>query len=188
MIYILIPTTPERDKRLQETLASIKKSICDQEIEIVIDVNEYEGFVKPVIRMLNKIEGLCMIVPNDVILWPSAIQRCYNEYIRNFPDNDGLVGWGSEGMEIDYMCFPFAHSRTMREIVNPIYFHNFSDREWTEIMKKRGKYYPIRNATCTHNHYTKYPELLDKTYQINEDTSSADGKIYWERFDKGFPK
>ena len=188
MIYCLIPTTPDRNKRLLETIESIQKSVCNQRVQVLIDYNNYEGFVRSALRLVNSIDGLCMIVPNDVILGADAIQQCYNAYIKNFPDNDGLVGWTDGLMEIEYMCFPFAHSRTLRELINPVYFHNFSDREWTEIMKARERYFPITTPLCIHNHYSRKPELLDKTYQVNEDSSSRDGKIYWERFKNGFPK
>lgn len=188
MIYCLIPTTPDRNERLWKTIESIQQSNCDQKIQILIDYNNYEGFVKSALRLVNSVDGLCMIVPNDVILWPSTIQEVYNTYIEKFPEGDGMVGWADEFMEINYMCFPFCHSRLLRELINPVYFHNFSDREWTEIMKARGKYYPITKAMCRHDHYSRDPKLRDKTYDINERTSDADGKIYWERFDKGFPK
>lgn len=41
MIYVLIPSTPERKKRLARTIRSVKASICDQPIEIKVDVNNY---------------------------------------------------------------------------------------------------------------------------------------------------
>ena len=140
------------------------------------------------LRLVNSVDGLVMQVPNDVIILPSTIQELYNTYWKEFPNDDGLVGWADGFMEIQHMCFFFAQAKLMRKLINPIYFHNFSDREWTEIMKARGKYYPITKSMCIHDHYSRDKKLLDKTYQINEDTSADDGKIYWERFDLGFPK
>ena len=186
MIYCLIPTTPDRNKRLFETLESIFRSNCDQKIQVIIDYNEYEGLVKSVLRMVNSVDGLCTIVPNDVIIGPSTLQELYNTYIKEFPNNDGMVGWSDGFMEIQHMCMPFCQAKLLREIVNPIYFHNFSDREWTEIMKRRGKYYPITKSMCIHNHYSRNPALKDKSYEINERTSSDDGKIFWQRFEEGF--
>ena len=186
MIYVLIPTTPDREKRLKKTIESVKKSVCTEPLEIVTDLNNYEGYVKSVLRMVNKIDGLVIVLNNDMIVEPDTIQILYDAYIKAFPYDDGLCGFGDTDFDLNVNCAPFAHTKVLREIINPVYFHNFVDREWTGIMQHRGKYLPVPNAVIHHEHYSKNPELLDETYKVNQDLSDADGKIYYERKERNF--
>lgn len=189
IIYCLIPTTPDREERLKKTLVSIKNSNCNQELNIVIDENEYEGYVKSVLRMLGKVSGLCVVVPDDIEVWPSTIQALYNAYIDKFPKNDGLCVYGDHNWDLNVFGLPFAHSDTLKEIINPEYFHNFHDKEMCEIMRMRGKYLPVPQAQVTHRHYQWYPELeKDKTYQVGEMSSAKDGELYNSRREKNFNK
>lgn len=188
MIYVLIPTTPDREDRLQKAIASVKRSMCDQPIEIIVEYNNYEGMIKPLLRMVNRVDGLAILITNDIEIMPSTIQELYNAYIKNFPDNDGLVGWGDGLIKLDEMCFPFAHTKVLREIIHPAYFHNFADRDWTAVMKLRGKYLAVTRPLCTHNHYSRNPALKDKTYEVNESTSDADSLVYAQRKEKNFQK
>jgi hypothetical protein len=187
LINILIPTTPERKEGLNRAIASVKRSNCSQELNIVVDLNEYEGYVKSVLRMLDKVEGLCMVVTDDIEVWPSSIQALYSAYTEAFPNNDGLCVYGDEHWDLKAFGLPFAHSKTLKEIINPDYFHNFHDKEMCEIMKGRNKYLPVSHAQVSHYHYQWYPKLeRDKTYQIGEMTSEKDGAIYNMRRVKNF--
>lgn len=188
MINILIPTTPDRKKRLEKAVVSVIRSNCNQNLNIIIDTNEYEGYVKSVLRMLDKVDGLTMVVTDDIELWPSTIQALYDAYTQTFPDNDGLCVYGDENWDLKNFGLPFAHSSVLKETINPIYFHNFHDKEMCDVMKLRGKYLPVPHARITHDHYTRKPELHDKTYQVGEDSSNADGEIYNMRRAKNFNK
>lgn len=187
MINILIPTTPDRRERLQKTLDSIKASNCNQEFNIIIDENEYEGYVKSVLKMLDRVEGFCMVIPNDVEIWPSTIQALYNAYTEAFPNNDGLCVYGDHHWDLNIFGLPFAHSRILKEIINPIYFHNFHDKEMCEIMRMRGKYLPVPQAQVWHRHYLWDKNALkDKTYEVGEASSKKDGELYMMRRAKNF--
>lgn len=184
MIYVLIPSTPDRERRLQRAISFVKKSRCKEPIEIVVDVNEYEGYVKSMLRLVNKVDGLAFLMGNDVEVRVPTIQNLYNCYMKNFPDQDGIVACIDElsGPDSgDSAQHPFGHTRTFRDIIFPGYFHNFVDREWTDIMKKRDKYAIARDAIITHRHYTKNRNLKDKTYLVGQQSSDADGKLYYLR-------
>lgn len=189
MINVLIPTTPERADRLKVAVDSIKRSNCDQELNIVVDVNNYEGYVKSVLRMLDKVDGLTMVVTDDLELWPTTIRALYNAYTEAFPNNDGLCVYGDEHWDLKAFGLPFAHSNTLKELINPIYFHNFADKEMCEIMKMRGKYLPVPQAQVWHHHYQwKKGTAKDRTYELGEATSDADGALYNMRRAKNFNK
>lgn len=187
MINILIPTTPDRQERVKRTIASIKASNCDQELNIVVDLNEYEGYVKSVLRMLSKVNGLCMVVTDDIEVQASTIQAVYNSYKDAFPKNDGLCVYGDKHWDLNKYGLPFAHSDTLKEIINPEYFHNFHDKEMCEIMQQRNKYRTVPEALIWHYHYQWFPEIeRDKTYQIGERSSARDGELYMLRRAKNF--
>ena len=137
--------------------------------------------------MLDKVDGLVMVISDDVEVWPSSIQALYDAYTQAFPNNDGLCVYGDEHWDLNIFGLPFAHSKVLKEIINPIYFHNFHDKEMCEIMRMRGKYLPVPHAEVWHRHYSWNREVeKDKTYQLGEKTSVTDGEIYNMRRAKNF--
>ncbi len=67
MITILIPTTPERRERLQNTIESIREHTT-QPYKLTIYENNYEGYVKAIHTLLDGIDGLVWCLNDDVIL------------------------------------------------------------------------------------------------------------------------
>lgn len=182
MINLIIPTTPERKKRLEKTLDSIKRSNCNQELNVVVDVNQYEGYVKSVLRMLNKISGITMIITDDIEVCPNTIQELYNVYTKAFPNNDGLCVYGDHHWHLGTFGLPFAHSNVLKEVINPEYFHNFQDIEMCDVMKMRGKYLPVPTALVKHNHYIWDGDVKrDETYAKGEEFSDSDNAILKRR-------
>jgi hypothetical protein len=185
-IYVLIPTTPGRKERLKRCVKSIKKSRCDQGIEIVVDVNNYKGAVKSLLRLFNKVNGLALFLGDDTWIFPDTIQRLYDAYIKAFPENDGMAVATDESVHKISFAHPFAHTQVFRQHTFPGYFHNFVDREWQDRMKFLNKYVEVPMARIMHNHFTKDSYLFDQTYKIGQDTSDADGKIFYERRGRNF--
>jgi hypothetical protein len=189
MIYVLIPTTPDRTEQLDACIAAVKASVCDQPIEIIVEMNQYEGFVKPVLRMLDRVDGICLILGNDARVTPSAIQKLYNAYTKAFPDQDGVCAC-SDGRDNhgDLICHPFGHSKTLKENIYPKYFHNFVDKDLGQVMWRKGKYIAVPDAVIQHHHYTQKGWNVEKdlTYSIGEETSESDGAIFRERWAIGF--
>lgn len=187
MIYVLIPTTPDRTIQLERCIASIKASDCNQPIEILTEMNNYEGYVKPVLRLLDKVDGLCLLLGNDTIVRRDAIQVLYDAYTRAFPNNDGLCSC-SDGRENKgrLACHPFAHSKTFKENIYPKYFHNFYDKDLGQVMWRKGKFLVVPDAVIEHHHYTQGRSEFDLTYAIGENTSRIDGETFNQRMLRGF--
>lgn len=167
----------------------MKESVCDQPIEIIVDVNQYEGFVKSVLRMLDKVDGICLLLGNDTIVTPHAIQRLYNAYMKEFPEQDGVCAC-SDGRDNhgDLICHPFGHSKTLKENIHPKYFHNFVDKDLGYVMWRKGKYLAVPNAVIEHHHYTQKNRNAkrDLTYAVGEESSKKDGAIFRAREAIGF--
>ena len=179
MIYVLIPTTPERSERLKKTLDSIKSSICDQEIKILTEVSEGEGANKPLKRLLDKVDGLVFPLGDDNTVEPDTLQLLYDAYIREFPDKDGMtLPAGSDSY--------LVHSDIMKKYFHFGYFHLYSDREFYDIMYIKRKTYRVKGAVVNHDHYTKKATLDDETYRLSVKHREADRELYEERKAKNF--
>ena len=179
MIYVLFPSTPERKERLAVAMESIRNSICDQEIEIKVDISEGEGANKPTLRLINSVDGLVICLGDDSTVEPDTIQKLYNAYIREFPDQDG-------------MCSPpncdnfLAHSNTMRKYWHPDYIHLYADRDFFDTMTFKKKVFRVLDAVIHHNHYTKNATLDDDTYRFGEKNREADRILYEKRRARNF--
>ena len=188
MIYVLIPSTPERKDRLALAVASIKASVCTQPIEIVIEISEGEGANKPFYRMLQKVDGLVFNFGDDASVASDFIQKLYDAYVENFPDQDGVCA-ADDGINDPRAIsgFALAHSKTWLENFNPEYVHLFADREWTAIMKNKNRYCPVLTAKAYHHHYTKESHIkFDKTYQWAESHQQEDAELFNKRLLMGF--
>jgi hypothetical protein len=172
-INILIPSTPERKERLEKAIASIKNSICNQTIEIKIDISEGEGANKPLVRLLNETNGLVIGFSDDMLVRQDTIQIMYDAYIENFPDRDGIVA--------PYNCDVFlAHSDTEKKYWCPDYTHLYTDRDFFDIMTRLKKIHRV-DAVIDHEHYTKNALLTDDTYRFSEAHREEDKIIYEKR-------
>jgi hypothetical protein len=186
-ISVLIPTTPDREEQLARCIAAVKASGCDQRIDIFYERNNYEGFVKPVMRMLKQVRGMCLILGNDCVVRRDAIQNLWNASLKVFPKDDGLcTGVDERPNTIKLPRHPFAHSRTLLENIYPKYFHNFVDKDLGQVMWRKGKFLVVESAVIEHHHYTVGKSEKDFTYEIGQATSDADGEIYAQRLARGF--
>ena len=187
-MYVLIPSVPERKERLQFAIDCVKRSICNQPIEVVTKINNYEGFVKPMLEMLDGVNDLVLFIGDDTETTPFAIQRLYDAYCANFKNNDGICvpcnGKNDLGEKVG--SHALMHSKTWKDVLHPGYFHNFCDREWTDIMKYRGKYCYVKDALIVHHHMEYEPIHKDATYRIGELSSTKDGELYQYRKKHGF--
>lgn len=181
MIYILLPTTPVRSERLKGAIQSIKASICNQPIEIKLEVSQGEGALKPLLRLIDSTDGICLCMSDDAVVAPDAIQILYDTYMRVFPDQDGLCVPSDGITKGEVAGFFFAHTKTLAENIHRAYFHNFADRDLSNVMKIKGKYCAVPEAVITHTHYSQDKSLDDSTYQLNESHSDTDGAIFRER-------
>lgn len=186
-ISVLIPTTPDREEQLARCVAAIRASDCDERIDIFCELNNYEGFVKPVLRMLRRVNGMCLLLGNDCIVRRDAIQQLWNASRKVFKYDNGLcTGVDEEPNSKKLPRHPFAHSRTFLENIYPKYFHNFVDKDLGQVMWRKGLYHVVNQAVIEHHHYSKQKSMLDLTYKIGEATSDADGEIYAQRLARGF--
>lgn len=186
-IYVLIPTTPDRNEQLGRCIDAVNRSICSERIEILTDLNEYEGFVKPTIRMLRRVRGMCLLLGNDVVVAPNMIQRLWDASKKNFIHDDGMCFPVDSRPNIVHLpSHPFAHSRTFLENIYPKYFHNFVDKDLGQVMWRKGKYLLVPDAMYEHMHYTTGKSAFDMTYRIGQVTSDTDGELYQQRLARNF--
>jgi len=186
MIYVLIPTTPDRKKRLRGAVASVKRSVCSEPIEIRIDVNNYEGAVKALLRLFHSVDGLALFLGDDCEVMPDTIQILHDAYVKRFPDQDGMCASADAKSLIISLAHPFAHTKTFIEHTHPGYFHNFVDREWFDRMQYRDRYLAVPKARILHNHWSKELSPIDNTYKVGEASSDADGLLYNQRRARNF--
>lgn len=186
-ITVIIPTTPDREPQLARCIAGVKASVCDQRIDIMTELNEYEGFVKPVLRVLHRVEGLCLILGNDAVVRHDSIQKLFDVYVKTFPKDDGVCYPIDERANVTRLpSHPFGHSRTLRLNIYPKYFHNFVDKDLGQVMWRRGKLKQVPESVIDHFHHVHKKAAYDMTYKIADATSDADGEIYFQRMQRGF--
>lgn len=183
MITLLLPSTPERKHKLAKAIDSVNRSVCNQPIEILTDISEEEGSVKPTLRLLEKANDLVMWYNDDLTVESYTFQNLYDALMREFPKLDGIV----LPVESDFFL---CHASILREYLYPGYIHNYSDREIYDILSAEGRTHRVENAIIRHHHpiYEKNSRLLDRTYAWATGHREEDRILYEKRKAEGFPR
>ena len=185
MINIVIPTTPERKERLKECIESIHKN-SGTEYNIHTYTSEGEGWVKAVHKALRGIEGLTVIVGDDMTFDKDWLKILEEEYWKEFPENDGLAQPYDEIHRGLVAVCPMADAENLRKYIHKGYTHNYSDRELTDIFQNKGKYLYVPESIVNHNHYVLGKAENDKTYESNKETYVEDRILYRQRINDNY--
>lgn len=181
MINILIPSTPERAERLKTCIESIEKT-ANTEFKIKTYISEGEGWVKAVHKGLEELEGLTVIVGDDMTFednWLAILEEAYNSKFKE--TKDGLVQPYDEIHKGQLAVCPMADAKVLRQRIHKGYTHNFSDTELTLIMRHLGKYMYVPQAKVNHNHPILGKAENDNTYEFSRQWYDKDKELFNER-------
>lgn len=184
MIYCIIPTTPERRKRLSKLIESLRAQ--DFPHCVVIYENQCGGVVKALHEAIKGIHGVCLILNDDMILGRGCLKELYGKYIHAFPKLDGIAQPYEDMHRGELGVSPMLHSDLVKRYWFKGYIHNFGDTELTAIFKKKGKYIIVEEAKLTHQHFLKDKKLIDKTYIATQKEYSTDEMLFIERRKNNF--
>lgn len=183
LIYILIPTTPERKEKLALTLASIAENKLPH--VVCIYESEGEGGSIALFKMLQGINGLCFVLNDDMVIAPDCLEKLYFEWLRKIPEEDVLLQPFDNINKGKLAVSPFCHSDVLKKYFYHGYIHCFADTELTEVLKAKGSYFYVPEAKMQHNHY-KITNKNDDTYQFSRDHHAVDRELYFKRKANGF--
>jgi hypothetical protein len=182
-VYVLIPTTAGRRNNLIATIDSVRKNTFPH--AIVIYENQDGGYVPAVHNMLLGINALVFIINDDMTIGSFCLATLYDEYIKRYPNFDGLLqpleqfGHGRNAVS------PFCHSDVLKKYLFKGYKHNFCDTELVAVMSALKKYAYVPTAIMFHNHF-KITRKIDDTYKISQATFKQDRQLYFQRKANGF--
>lgn len=180
MIYICIPTTPERRHRTEQLVKSIQENSQDVPHTICIYENNDGGWVPAVYNMLESINGLVWLLGSDTIVEKDALKTLYNAYTATFPLQDGICEPFNE-LQGDTLCqHPFGHTETIKKYLDKRFVHWYSDNLFTIRAKKDGKLLYVPEAKIQHNHFVNGKAEVDETYKtiFNKDTVEKDRLLF----------
>lgn len=180
MIYICIPTTPERRNRCNDLIRSIQENTEGIKYSIVVYENLDGGWVPAVYNMLENINGIVWLLGSDTIVEKDAVKTLYNVFIEAFPNQDGVCEPYNE-MHGDTLCqHPFAHADTIRKYLDKRFTHWYSDNWFTSLAKKDDKLIYVPEAKIQHNHFINGKAEKDKTYEtiFNPETIEKDRQLF----------
>ena len=127
MIYICIPTTPERRERLAELVQSIHENTKDMKYSIVVYENEDGGWVKAVHNMLQGIDGYVVLLGSDTVVTKYWLSNLWRGFWAAFPCGDGVAQPHDDINKGRLAQHPLGHSKTILKYLDTDFIHNFSD-------------------------------------------------------------
>ncbi len=180
MIHIVIPTTPDRRKRTQELVDSIRQNTTDIEYEIVVFENELGGWVPAVYEALKDINGFVWLLGSDCIVEKDALKILWDGFINRFPDKDGVAEPYNELHNGTLCQHPLGHRDTILKYLDKRFIHWYSDTWFTMQATKDNKLVYVPEAKIQHNHFINGKAEKDATYEIvfNPDTIAQDRLLF----------
>jgi len=212
-ITILIPTR-NRIEKLKKTLVSIPKLdyidtivICDNcydTLEFVRKLNNPKIFPAVVVPRYGTFGGsvVCkntyssdvqdglLYATDDVIFRENAIQNAFECFNKNFPDDDGVVGFVQEGNAfhptgVGLVGQKFLQRYPDKKLFFPGYFH-FACQEIHDLCQKLGgKFIQEKQASVLHKHPCNFREEMDQTHIDARIRKREDHALIKERKAKG---
>lgn len=191
-IDIIIPTRNRWDK-LQRCLNSIPRQIPDIDLNVIIICDGDNETVKKLMSssdgMVNQIifireqrgsvfcrnlvtqcaEDAVLYATDDIEFKSGAIEAAVKSMKRNFPDEDGIIGFSQVGggdfshAGVALIGQPFLKRYPNRKLFYPKYFH-FSCQEIEQLGKKLDKLVLEEDAALIHYHPSWNSEEVDDTH------------------------
>jgi len=137
----------------------------------------------------NIMDGL-LYTTDDIIFQENAIQNAFECFNKNFPDDDGVVGFVQEGnifhpVGVALVGQKFLQRYPDKQLFYPGYFH-FSCQEVYDLCQKLGgKFVQEKQASVLHRHPCNFPEEIDQTHHDARVRRREDHKLIKERKQKG---
>jgi hypothetical protein len=179
MIYVCIPTTPERTEKLARAIASIHKSTIPH--TICTYTSQGEGSVKGILKLLEGIHGLVAWLDDDCEVTPDYLELLYNGLVKAFPDFSGVAYGYDEFHKDKLVARPLCHSSIIKKYLYSGYYAWFADTEFDYRLRQENRIVWVPEAKTIHHHYLKDPKLMDKTYQGIQNHSNADKALFYQR-------
>ena len=190
MIHVILPSTPEREKRRKECLESLHEN-AGTEYEVHTYISEGEGWPKAVQKALRGVEGLCVVIGDDMRFSPYWLKVLKEAHEAYFGDEKGLSQPFDEVNHGRIAVCPMADAELLRELINTDYHHNFCDTELTMRMQMRNKYLYVPESVVFHDHPITGRAKMDKTYESTSKFYKEDEELYLKRrqmFENGIIK
>lgn len=175
MIYIIIPTTPERRYRCNQLVKSIQENTHDIPYTICIYENLDGGWVPAIYNALEGINGLVWLLGSDTIVENNAVKILFDNY------KDGYILEPFNEMHGETLCqHPFGHSDTIKKYLDKRFIHWYSDTYFTLLAKRDNKLLFVPEAKIQHNHFVNGKADVDETYKtiFNEETVAKDRLLF----------
>jgi len=200
-IDLIIPTR-NRWRKLQRCLGSIPQQLPDVTLNVIVVCDgDYEtaqallaignGVVSRTILVRQHsgavfcrnlvtqcAEDAVLYATDDIEFSSGAIEAAVKSMRRNFPDEDGIVGFnqicqgGFTAAGVALVGQPFLRRYPNRKLFCPLYFH-FSCQEIERLGKKLGRLVVEKEAVLTHYHPGWNKAEFDKTH--------AEARIYRQK-------
>lgn len=145
------------------------------------DINEYQGEWE-----------IILLISDDV--W--CFRRGWDDLLRtrmteHYPDTDGVL-WNHDGTKqrdiTTISCMGRRYYERERYLYHPDYFSFWSDNEFTDVARQRGKITFFEVGIATHQHPSWLGGMkTDATYQKNHPFWNQDKATYHRRKSLGFP-
>ena len=200
-IDLVIPTRNRRAK-LERALASIPASASGVAIDVIVacdgDETTFRSFLgagRDNIRIvyfaghrgsvfvrnavIRETHDAVIYFCDDMTFYPGAIATVVDEFRSRFPDDDGVVGFGQEGIRgtgnpaaVALVGKKFIDRYPNRDLFFPGYFL-FACQEVLAAAEALGRFYHAREARTFHYHPAFNPKEIDQTHK--------DGRIFADR-------
>jgi len=181
MIYIVIPTTPERRLETARLVQSVRENTMDMKHSILIYENNDGGWVPAVHNALEGINGFVVLLGSDVVVKSGWLSTLWQGFCVAFPNKDGAAQPYDE-INGGYLCqHPLAHSDTIKKYLYRGYIHNFSDNEMTDRLLAEFKYCYVPGSLIEHLHWVNGKALKDETYKTIMKSYEQDRQTYEQR-------
>ncbi len=198
--YILIPYTPDRRKRLLETMASIWAH-TDPELtpySFVLYENNYIGYPNAILNMIEGIDGFVFMGASDIILGKDWLKILWEKMVSSMPvdaiwDDSKYMLAVEPFSEIQKgaLCqHPLIHSHLVKKYFHREYFHFYCDNEMTDRLKADGRFIYCPEAPMQHNHVVNGKAEWDEGYKVvmDPERNAKDYQTYLRRKAAGWPK
>ena len=178
MIYIIIPTTPERRLRTNQLIKSIQEQTSGVKYTISVYENNDGGWVPAIYNAIDglKDDTLVWILGSDCIVENNAVKILLDVY-----NNVGGVLEPYNELHKDKLCqHPFTTVANIKKYLNKRFIHWYSDNWFTEQAKKDGILTYVPEARIQHNHFVNGRAEVDETYKtiFNPETVERDRQVY----------
>jgi len=212
-ITILIPTRG-RIEKVKKTLESIPELdyidtmiICDncyETLEFVRKLNnpkiyaaavvsrhgEFVGSVACKNTYSSDVEDGLLYATDDIIFQENAIQSAFECFNKNFPDDDGVVGFVQKGNAfhptgVGLVGQKFLRRYPDKKLFFPGYFHFACQEIYDLCQKLGGRFVQEEQAVVLHKHPCNYREEMDQTHKDARIRKREDHALIKERKAKG---